>query len=242
VKEKVKKPSFGLIGGTGNFGRFVRRIISPWASAVVWSRRLGDESFKKILNEKIIVFSIPAHALKDVLLLLKGKIKKDVVLVDLSSVKIFPEKIIHKYFPENPFLSLHPLFGPESAKNGVKDLPVIVCKKGNNKIINCIIKLISEKLKVKLINMTAEEHDKQMAYVQGLSHFISAGLKRLNLPKLDLRTKSFDHLMQMYKILHKSTDDLFKTIEKANPYAKKIRKSFLNILFSIDKELNGRKR
>jgi prephenate dehydrogenase len=236
VKTAKRLPSFGLVG-YGHFGRFIERTLRPYASCAMYTRS-RPRGLERVLREKIIVLCIPVDGLDAMVRFLAPRIPKTTLIVDVSSVKLAPGRIVRKYLPRNPYLSLHPLFGPESAKNGVKGLPVIVCEtpKGN-KNSACILGLLKNRLMCSLTKMTADEHDRAMAWVQGLSHFISAGLREIELPDLPLRTKSFNHLMEMHHILRNTTDGLLRTIAKQNPHSAAVRKRLLAELVRIDRSL-----
>jgi prephenate dehydrogenase len=85
--------------------------------------------------------------------------------------------------------------------------------------------------------MTAGEHDRQMAWVQGLSHFVSKAFQDLKAPALPFRTRSFDKLREMNHLLRRTTWPLFETIGRENPYAAGVRRRFLAALSALDRKL-----
>lgn len=70
-------------------------------------------------------------------------------------------------------LTIHPVFGPQSGKNGIKGLKCMFSNiRCDEKIYQDFKDIFEHKLELKILEMTPEEHDKEMAYIQGLSHFI----------------------------------------------------------------------
>ena len=86
--------------------------------------------------------------------------------------------------------------------------------------------------------MTPEEHDKKMAMIQGLSHFIAKALKEIDITSSEINTLSYDYLYKMKEIIENDSDALFDTIEIENPYAKEYREKFIAKLIEINEELN----
>ena len=71
-------------------------------------------------------------------------------------------------------LGTHPLFGPDSARAGMKGLTVVLCQ-GRCKRIGMIKKyLIGRGLKVVITK--ARDHDLQMANTQALFHFLARAI------------------------------------------------------------------
>ena len=88
-----------------------------------------------------------------------------------------------------------------------------------------------------IIVTTPEEHDKQMAYVQGLTHFIGKALNKMNLKYKSQRTMTYEVLLKLVDIVGNDSEDLFNSIQKDNPYAKKVREDLINMLINIEIKL-----
>lgn len=239
MRRTAARPSFGLVG-YGRFGRFVERTLGPYASCSVYSRS-RPEGLERVVREPVVVLCVPVEELDGVLRLLAPRLPSSALVVDVSSVKVKPGRLVRRRLPGNPFLSLHPLFGPESAKEGVRGLPVVVCEEPeSDRRAACVLRLLRSELGCVLHRMTPEEHDRQMAWVQGLSHFLSAGLREVGLPELPLRTRSFEHLLEMHRILGRTTEGLLRTICRDNPYAAGVRRRFLAALGRVERRLGRR--
>jgi prephenate dehydrogenase len=135
--------------------------------------------------------------------------------------------------PSAEIIGLHPLFGPQSGKNGISGLKVVTCKvRGGS--FDCVSDFMRDKLMLDVCQKTPEEHDKQMAYVQALNHLIARALDRMNLPDCDLGTPAYERLKDVHRILQGDSMELFLTIERENPFAAEIRHSFCRQLDMLE--------
>jgi prephenate dehydrogenase len=137
---------------------------------------------------------------------------------------------------EVQIIATHPLFGPQSGKNGIQGLKIVLCEVRSQQF-QSVKEFLEEKLGLHVLVRTPQEHDHEMAYVQGLSHFISRGLQAMNVPDGEQKTQSYQHLLDMNQMLRNDTYELFLTLENGNPYAREVRKKFLQELQKIDSDL-----
>ncbi len=98
-------------------------------------------------------------------------------------------------------------------------------------------KFLRSKLNLEVIEMTGTEHDKQMAVVQGISHFITRGLQVINPEHSKVGTKGYEYMVNMFKMFQNDSFDLFCTLENENQYAKELRDMFIKSLLDIEREL-----
>lgn len=240
------KPEIGLIG-FGNFGKFLSTHLKKSFRIHVFDFKLklsisNDDdiifsSLNEVVNKDIIILSVPVQFLEDCLIEIKDIIKKDAIVFDVCSVKIIPINLMLEYLPStNQIIGTHPLFGPQSAKDGLKGLNIVLTEVRST-LIGEVKKFLEEQFELNVLIKDKEEHDKTMAMVQGLSHFIARGLKLMDIYDTPLKTVSYQNLLNFYKILENETDALFYTIQNENPYAKEMRKMFLEKLIDIDKKL-----
>jgi len=234
----------GIIG-TGDFGKFLQKHLSVFADIEIFDRKsLTDISLNdsiqidRINSVDFLVFSITLNGLEDVCQKLEGKIKKEIVLIDVMSIKVKPIEIMTRHFPDNQILATHPIFGPQSGKNGLKDLPIVLTNVSLNEELYANIKgFLLENLQLKVIERTLEQHDKEMAYIQGLSHFIGRALESMDIQDYETKTYSYSQLLKLRELLGKDSFELYKTIQNGNPHAKEVRENFLKVLTDLEKTL-----
>ncbi len=241
--------SFKKIGiiGFGNFGQLVAKILKPHFKIQVTNRSdksvLAEELGFEYLDLKtlvetseVIIFCVPVQFLKETLVQIKPFLKEGSCLIDTASVKFKPTEFFMEILGEDldrkkiTFLPIHPLFGPTSfGKNGDKtdDLKLVLCndeelKKQANfeEKYNFIKKFSEQKLKLKIFEKTTIEHDKEMAWVQGLTFYLGKTFERVDIPDTELKTPTYQHLLDIKEIVSSDSDELFQTIMEFNPFLK----------------------
>lgn len=234
----------GLIG-FGNFGALIYSFLKKYFKIHIYdtnteNKNIDFSNIENCISKEIIIIALPVQHLKDFLIKIKNKINKNALVIDVSSVKVKPINIMKDFLPETcGILGTHPLFGPESIKNGINELKIVLTPVRLNNLEN-IIDFLTEKFKLKVIIKTPLEHDEEMAFVQGLTHFIGKALNDIDLIDSELKTLSYDYLYKMKEIIKNDSDELFYTIENENTFAKKYREKFLERLKEInDRQLSG---
>ncbi len=243
-----------LIVGYGNFGKLLAEFLVDFADIYVYDKKkisLSTSKPKKIKilsdkqlveNMEHIIFSVPVQFLEESILEFKKHISPKTVILDVISVKIIPLQLLQEHFPKNQIIGTHPLFGPESIAKGLDDLKVVLTDVSASLQTKKNIVKIIKKMGFAVVKMTAKEHDKQIAKVQALSHYIGFALRDFDLEEnVELRTLAYRKMYALYENVLNDTDDLFKTIQNYNPYAKQIRKLFVKHLIDLDKRLESNK-
>jgi prephenate dehydrogenase len=246
-KDKTRK-EVGIIG-FGNFGRFIAKHLKDKLGVCVTDvadkRKEAEEigvtftSLENIVKKKIIILAVPMKNLKGILERIKNKLQPEALILDVCSLKMFSCKLMKETLPENvEIIGTHPLFGPQSASNSIKGMKVALCNVNARQETLEKIKRFCESLGLKAIVTTPEEHDKQMAVSQALTHFIGQTAKHMGLKRVELSTKTFDDLMSIIDIIKNDTPALFENMQTMNPFAKKIREKFIEESMKLDRSLN----
>ena len=227
----------GLIG-FGNFGRYLYGLMCEYFKFYIYDRSITSSqefsTLEECLSKDIIILAIPAGRLENFLIENAVLFNKNSRVFDVSSVKMKPLKLLEHYLPSTiEIVGTHPLFGPNS---GIKNSKIVICPVRSSRLGETT-SFLKDKLGLEVLIRTPEEHDREMAIVQGLTHFIARALKKMNLKDCDMKTKAYEHLLGMYDILKKDTDDLFHTIEHENPFAGEIRRNFMGELEKINKDI-----
>ncbi|KAF5738429.1 arogenate dehydrogenase 1 chloroplastic-like [Tripterygium wilfordii] len=116
-----------------------------------------------ILSLSKVLESMPLH-----------RLKQPTLFVDVLSVKEYPRDVLLKVLPEeSDILCTHPMFGPESGKEGWKDLAFVYERVRIRNEATCSSFLqIFRSEGCKMLEMTCEEHDKMAARSQFVTHTI----------------------------------------------------------------------
>ncbi len=169
---------------------------------------------------------------------MRGKIVMDILSTKLYIFKHMVEQSKNIGFK---YVSTHPLFGPYTSPVGEK--VVLIPSETGLDILSDVIELWTS-IGVEPVIASIEEHEKAMAIVQVLTHFVLLAYgqavvklsKELSVDVSKFATPTYRDvysvLMRLGKI--RSTVD---EIQKMNPFAKMVRDSFLIIANEIEKSL-----
>jgi prephenate dehydrogenase len=233
--------------GFGNFGRFIIPHLKPYFDITVFDKvdhkKLAAEAgvkwgtLEEVASKDFVALSVPVQFLEDLLIEIKGFLRPKTLVFDLSSVKMKPVNLMLKHLPAHvEIIGTHPLFGPQSGKNGIAGLNLVICPVRTKKNGN-LSRFFSQKLKLNVLERTPENHDKQMAYVQALTHFIGRAVNAMDIPDVEQKTPAYQYLLDIKRNLGQDSMDLFLTIEIENPYAKEVRDQFIAELKKLNKRL-----
>lgn len=128
----------------------------------------------------LILLAIPVDAARQILPLLLDNVKDNQVIIDMGSTKEGICLVADKHVNRKNYVASHPIAGtenagPSAAFNGLYDNKItIICdeKKSKPEAVE-VCKKLYEALKMRILFMDAQEHDRHIAYVSHLSHITS---------------------------------------------------------------------
>ncbi|PON68558.1 Prephenate dehydrogenase/arogenate dehydrogenase [Parasponia andersonii] len=204
--------------GFGNFGQFLAKtIVRHGHTVLAYSRsdysdvaqRLGVSYFfdvddlceehpdvillcTSILSTERVLMSLPVE-----------RLKRNTLFVDVLSVKEFPRNLFLQNLPQGfDILCTHPMFGPESGKNGWNSLTFVYDK----------VRIGGEEFRVsrcnrfldifaregcQMVEMTCAEHDRHAAGSQFITHTMGRVLEKLGLESTPINTKGYETLLNL---------------------------------------------
>jgi prephenate dehydrogenase len=134
-------------------------------------------------------------------------------------------------------LGTHPMFGPDSAADSLKDRKICLCRvRMPDKQYRKIKKYLLSKGLI-VIEATAREHDEQIATSLSLTHFIGRILSESGAVPLDIDTEGYKRLLRILEVVERDTWQLFLDMHRYNPYARKKRIEFMDIMQDINARL-----
>ncbi|MFN3404679.1 MAG: prephenate dehydrogenase/arogenate dehydrogenase family protein [Cytophagaceae bacterium] len=233
--------------GFGSFGQFIIPHLKPYFKITVFDKKdfsaeakekgVKWGTLKEAASKDFVALAVPVQYLEELLIEVKDMVKPKSVVFDLSSVKVKPIELMIKYLPPTvEIIGTHPLFGPQSGKNGIAGLNMVVCPVRTKKNWN-LIRFFGHELKLNVLERTPLVHDQQMAYVQALTHFIGRAVNEMDIPDVEQKTPAYQYLLDIKRNLGQDSWDLFFTIEKENPYAKGVRDQFIEELRRLSKRI-----
>jgi len=233
--------------GFGNFGQFLAKTFVKHADVVACNRTDYSAQAKAIgvtyyndpeslLSKEddidVVVISVAILAFEKIVSLLPKERLRDILVVDVLSVKVFAKTVLMAELPEDAgILCTHPMFGPESGKYSWSGLPMVYDRVRINDNETCEQERMpmSERCSLFLdifssencamVDMTCEQHDKQAADSQFITHFTGRVISRLNLASTAIATKGFKSLLTLRDQTVKDSFDLFSALYICNPNA-----------------------
>jgi prephenate dehydrogenase len=160
----------GIIGGTGKMGRLFTPVFERAGYEVLVSGRSTLLTNADLAEQcDLVIVSVPIHDTVRVIEEIGPVLRKDQLLCDFTSLKILPVAAMLK--SKARVIGLHPLFGP--TVQSLRHQTIIICPvRAEEKIVQSLLSLFySEGARCTLA--TPEQHDRMMAVVQGLTHFVT---------------------------------------------------------------------
>lgn len=242
--KKLDQTKVLIVGGTGGMGRFFARFASLQGAKVKIAGREINKTrtaAKEIevepgtildaTSSDIVILAVPMEETIRVATETSSLMTTGSLLIDLSSVKIGISDRISEKIPKGlEYMSLHPLFGPNTDHLLNQTIVVVSYRSGQkwSKLARAI-----EGSGSSIQTMSAPQHDKAMAYVQGLHHFalISLGIG-LNGMGGEPRTQSLRETEQRIVSILDNWDTI-TGIQQLNPFLPAVRQRFLEIATNI---------
>ncbi len=225
----MKNIVIGIIGGKGGMGSYYARFFSQNGYKVIISDLKTKLTNKKLAKDAdVIIISVPIDKTEAVIKEVGPYIKAGKLLMDLTSFKVFPMEAMSKY--KCDYLGCHPMFGPTA---NIAGQFVIICPGRGNKWFKWLKELFIEN-GVIVKELTADQHDELVAYIQALTHFSDiAFADSLRKSKIPIQ-KFIEHESPIYRLeldmmgrILAQDPYLYANIQIKNPLSKKVMKSFI---------------
>lgn len=235
--------------GFGRIGKFMARNLKDKVEVVVTDIEdktqeaeeinISFVSLKKALESRIIILAVTMKRLEETLIGIKDNIRPGTLALDVCSLKGFSCKLMKKILPEETgIIGTHPLFGPDSASGSISGHKIALCNVRSRKNTFNKVRNFLENLGLNVFPTTPEEHDRQMATSQALTHFVGQIANRMDIKRVDLRTKTFSDLMDIVDVIKNDSQELFENMQTMNPFAREVRRKFIEIGDGMNQELD----
>ena len=229
----LAKPRLGLIG-FGAFGRLTALHLSPWFEVIAHDPAATDADDHATLTDlaaaaacPTVILAVPVEAMEVTLTAIRPHLRPDALVIDVGSVKVKPAQLMQDLLPPGVrIVGTHPLFGPQSGKDGIAGLRIAVCPVRGAPDARRVAGFCRRALGLKVFLVTPEDHDREAAVVQGLTHLIARVLMAMEPLPTRMTTASFDRLMQAVDMVRHDSPAVFRAIERDNPFAAEVRDRF----------------
>lgn len=236
----------GLIG-FGAFGRLLARHLSPHLALTITDPALPGAhppppgarigSPEQAAASDLVILAVPVAAMPRALDRIAPHLRPGAVVADVGSVKLVTAREMRLRLPHHvDLVGTHPLFGPQSAGGGLKGHKIALCNLRGRSHLR-LAAFLKHRMGLTVIRTTPEQHDRDAAMVQGLTHLIARILTRMEPPPTRMTTASYDLMMQAAAMVRDDPPGVFAAITGANPFAAEIRADFFHHARTLGEEL-----
>lgn len=237
----------GIIG-FGVFGQLIARHLRPYFRLYAYDpapglQPIADQhavaltSLEAAGSCPVVVLAAPVGCLEEIVAAIAPHVQPGSLVLDVGSVKLGPADIMKRGLPKHAeIVATHPLFGPQSARDGIEGLKIALCPIRGRRFWRAAA-FLRRHLRLNVIMTTPEDHDREAAIVQGLTHLIAKVLVRMEPLPNRMTTKSFDLLLDAVNMVRHDAPEVFEAIERANPYSFAVRRKFFELASALDAEL-----
>lgn len=237
--------------GTGAMGRWLIRFAKQNLGEVVVADAIAAKAERVAMEFGVAYETVPGAAAKGELVLvavpisktpeviksLAGQVQRGTLLADVSSVKSDVIEAMQTIEAKVELVSLHPLFGPGATSVKGNDFVAIPVKAGKR---YAALKHRLLELGARVTEMDAEDHDRLMAIIQCMTHFVLLAYLDALKPMKELkraeklRTPMFSTLLDLAKTVLAGNPELYGELQVHNKYARVVRSSLLEACRSLD--------
>jgi len=176
-----------IIGGSGKMGRWFANFLLKEGKEVIITgrnekklleakRQLGVETTTNnvaaVKSADAVLISVPIGNFEGVVEQVSPYMRPEQVIIDITSIKVFPVETMHKHIKAGLTLGTHPVFGP-GARSIANQNFVLTPTNERERTLAQKMRGYLEARGAKVALMTPQEHDEMMAVILGLSHFIA---------------------------------------------------------------------
>ncbi len=248
-----KRKSLTTVGivGFGAFGALVARHLAPHCRVLAFDLEPREAEgvavtfcdLPAVARCDVLILAVPVSALPDVIRALHPHLRAGTIVIDVGSVKIEPVRVMLAELPDHvEIIGSHPLFGPQSAKDGVAGHRIAWCPvRGSvrGRSAGRIAAFLRRVLRLDVIRTTPDAHDREMAVVQGLTHLVAKVLVRMEPLPSRMATRSFELILQAANMVRHDAPGVYEAIERANPHAAAVRERFFTLADEVRGALDG---
>lgn len=160
----------GIIGGTGKMGRLFAGVFRRAGYEVLVSGRTTKLTHQKLAEQcDIVIVSVPIRETVQVIRAIAPVMREDQTLCDLTSLKTHPVAAMLE--SKARVIGLHPMFGP--TVGSLRHQTIIACPVRTDAGTLDHLLGIFRAEGAEITIATPEDHDRMMAVVQGLTHFVT---------------------------------------------------------------------
>lgn len=234
--------------GLGRFGAFWAGVLSRRFEVYGFSRNpdrhvpdgVRRASEEELLQCDALFLCVAISAMEEVVRRIAPRIRRGSLVFDTCSVKVHPIGVMQHLLPDNvEIIGTHPMFGPDSGRSGVDGLPIVFCPVRVSTERSVFWRNSFQNLGLIVHELTPEDHDREAAYTQGVTHFIGRVLEDLRLKPSSISTRGYTKLLEIIEQTCNDPWQLFLDLQHYNPYTAEMRVALYGSLRKIKERLES---
>ena len=233
--------------GLGRFGAFFAGLLAEKAEVKAFSRnplRPAPAQVQRVSEEEalampVVALCVDIGAMPEVLGRIAPRLPAGSLLMDTCSVKVLPVRWMQELLPLHvQILASHPMFGPDSGARGVQGLPMVLwpVRLAEERYREMAGFFASFGLAVHLLE--PDEHDRQAAFTQGLTHYVGRVLSQLDLKPSEIGSVGYRRLLGIVEQTCNDTWRLFVDLQRYNPHTPEMRRALDRALEALKANLD----
>ena len=216
----------GIIGGTGKMGQLFVPVFEQAGYEVLVSGRKTSLTSADLAQQcDLVIVSVPIRDTVRVIEEIVPLLAQNQILCDFTSLKVRPVEAMLR--SEANVVGLHPMFGP--TVGSLKSQTIIVCpaRVEEHRLHNLVAMFRNEGARCTMT--TPEAHDRMMAVVQGLTHYVTLcmaeSIRRLGVDigaTQEFTSPVYQIELSLMGRLLSQDPDLYADILQQNPYVPEV--------------------
>ena len=233
----MKNITVGIIGGTNGMGRWLADLLVSEGCIVHVTGRKTEMTATDVARiGDVVVISVPIAATAGVITRVGPLLKKNQLLMDLTSLKKEPVALMLAH-SKAEVVGCHPLFGPSVTEAAGHN--IVLCR-GRGDAWYSWIKAIFEKTGYHVLERNPAEHDRIMTIVQALNHLntiaLGMAIAETGIPLTEVNqfsTPIFKAKMDIVKKVFTESPELYADIIAGNPDRDDVLRTYERVVLDI---------
>jgi len=219
----------GLIGGRGRMGQMFQRLFEADGHQVLVAGRSTELTYEALAEQAdVVILSVPVNDTPAMVNRISSHLRPGQLLSDFTSIKREPVEAM--LTTPADVIGCHPVFGPMQDPS---EQNVVLCPVRPGRWLEWYEGFFTRH-GMKVLQLTPEEHDEAMAFIQGLTHFLNISFART----LQTRSADLQRLLSVcspvyrlfFSVLSRilsGSSELYGQIQTSNPGNVPVAEEFL---------------
>lgn len=218
--------------GMGRFGAFWASVLRQRFEVYAYNRSqrplpegIQSCSLEELCQLDAIFLCVAISSMESVCKQIAPYLRSGTLVLDTCSVKVYPAELMQRLLPQDVnLIATHPMFGPDSGRDGVAGLPLVFSP------LRCTpeqqdlwYSTFSDHYSMRVIEMSCDEHDREAAFTQGITHVIGRVLGQLELKRSQIGTTGYNSLLTIVEQTCNDPMQLFYDLQRYNPHTHQMR-------------------